>query len=47
MAWMKRDNEEMARRVEEMHMLELRMRSGRRPGRATMIEGEMRRLGIF
>jgi hypothetical protein len=47
MAWMKRNNEEMERRVEEMHMLELRMRGGRRPGRATMTEGEMRRLGIF
>jgi hypothetical protein len=47
MAWMKRDNEEMARRVEEIHMLGLRMGSGRRPGRATMIEGEMRRVGLF
>jgi hypothetical protein len=46
MAWM-RHNEATERRVEEMHMLELQMRGGRRPGRATMIEGEMRRLGIF
>lgn len=46
MAWMKR-NEDMERAVDEMHRVELQMRGGWRPGRATLIEGEMRRLGMW
>jgi hypothetical protein len=46
MVWMKRNNEERERMVEDMHIREVRMR-GQRPGRATMIEGNMRRLGMW